>query len=404
MDLIAKRLGRVKPSPTLALAQRANELKRAGRDIISLSVGEPDFATPQWIAEAAIEALNKGQTRYTPVAGTPELKAAIIAKFKRDQNLTYEPGEVMASTGGKQVIFNALLATLNPGDEVIIPAPYWVSYPDMVLVAEGQPVIIDCPQSQGFKLTAPQLEAALSPRSKWVLLNSPSNPTGAVYGAEELKSLAEVLRRHPQVMILSDDIYEAILFDGSHFCNILDVAPDLKERTLIVNGVSKAYAMTGWRLGYGAGPKSLITAMADLQSHSTSNPCSLTQAAAVAALNGPQDFLDAWRATYQRRRDLVIERLSRIPGLSCPVPGGAFYLYVGCHGLIGQVTPAGETLHSDDDIGAYLLEAAEVAAVPGSAFGLSPYLRLSTALDDADLEKACSRIAEAVQALSPGKA
>ncbi len=403
MALVAKRLGRVKPSPTLTLTQRAAELKRAGRDIISLSVGEPDFATPEWVREAAIKAIAAGQTRYTAVAGTPELKAAIIAKLKRDQRIDYKPGEIIASTGGKQVIFNAMLATLNPGDEVIIPAPYWVSYPDMVLVAEGEPVIVECPESEGFKLTAGTLQAAITPRTKWLLLNSPSNPTGAVYTLEELQTLAEVLRRHPHVMILSDDIYEAILFGGTPFHNILDAAPELKERTLIVNGVSKAYAMTGWRLGYGAGPQELVSAMADLQSHSTSNPCSITQAAAVAALNGPQDFLDEWRSTYERRRDLVMERLSQVQGLTCPIPDGAFYLYVGCQGLIGQVTPTGKTLMSDDDVGAYLLEDAEVAAVPGSAFGLSPYLRLSTALDDASLEKACRRIAQAVSELRSGQ-
>lgn len=397
--LLASRLDRVKPSPTLAVTARAAELKAEGKAVIGLGAGEPDFDTPEHIKQAAIKAIQSGQTKYTPVAGTPALKKAICDKFQRENGLTYAANQVIAGTGGKQVIFNALIATLNPGDEVIIPAPYWVSYPDMVLFAEATPVEVKCPESQGFKITPAQLEAAITPKTKWLILNSPSNPTGAAYSKEELKALAAVLMAHPQVLILSDDIYEHLCYDGFQFATIAQVEPQLYSRTLTVNGLSKAYSMTGWRLGYAGGPKEIISAIADIQSHSTSNPCSITQAAGVEALNGPQAFLNDWRASFVRRRDLVVAALNAIPGLTCLKPEGAFYVFPSMKGLIGKKTPEGKTIESCSDFCAYLLESALVAAVAGSAFGLGGYFRISYATSDAQLSEAMTRIKDAVAKL-----
>lgn len=395
MSFISQRLLSVKPSPTLGATQKAAELKVQGKQILSLSAGEPDFATPSWICEAAVKALQQGQTRYTAVGGTPELKRAIIEKFKRENDLDYAGKEIIASCGGKHVIFNALLATLNPGDEVIIPAPYWVSYPDMVAIAEGTPVIVACPESQGFKLTPQQLERSITPQTKWLILNSPSNPTGAVYSRNELLGLAEVLRAHTHVYILSDDIYEHILFTEDRFWTLAQVEPRLKERTLTMNGVSKSYAMTGWRLGYAGGPEHLIKAMTDLQSHSTSNPSSISQAAAVAALNGPQGFLREWRDSFRKRRDLMLEGFKRIPSLCGTLAQGAFYLYPSCEEVLGKKTPDGEILASDEDVCRYLLASVGISVVHGAAFGLSPHFRISHACDTETLKKACVLMAKA---------
>jgi aspartate aminotransferase len=400
MITLAKRLESIKASPTLALTQKANELKRSGKDVINLAVGEPDFPTPEWICEAAIEAINSQHTKYTAVGGMPELKQAISAKFARDNNLTYTPNQIIASTGGKQVIFNAFMATVNPGDEVIVPSPCWVSYLDMVLVAEGKPVVLYCPQAQGFKLKAEQLEAAITPKTKWVILNSPSNPTGAMYSYEELWQIAQVLLRHPHVMVLTDDIYEHIVFDDRTFNTIADVEPQLKDRTLIVNGVSKAYSMTGWRIGFGCGPETLIKAMTDLQSHSTSNPCSIAQFAATAALNGPFEFNVDWRHAFSERAELVVERLNQIDGIECLMPDGAFYVFPSCLGLLGKKTPQGDRLNTDSDLCAYLLDQAGVTVVPGSAFEAPGHFRLSFAVDKAVLEKALDRMQKAIEALS----
>ena len=395
MAFISDRLLSVKPSPTLSAVQKAAELKAQGKVVLSLSAGEPDFPTPPWICEAATQAMEKGQTRYTPVGGTPALKQAIADKFRRENALSYTSEEIIASSGGKHVIFNALLATLNKGDEVIIPAPYWVSYPDMVTICQGVSVIVPCPESQGFKLRPEQLEKALTPRTKWVILNSPGNPAGNVYSKAELQALAEVLNAHPQVYILSDDIYEHILFTEEGFYTLAQIEPRLKERVLTVNGVSKSYGMTGWRLGYAGGPRPLIQAMTDLQSHSTSNPCSITQAAAVEALTGDQTFLKDWRRSFQERRDLVLEELQGIPGLRCAVPQGAFYLYPSCEGALGKKTPEGRVLTSDEDVCAYLLESVGVSVVHGAAFGLSPHFRISYATDAQTLKEACLLIRKA---------
>ncbi len=392
-------LARIKPSPTIFVTSLARELRRQGRDIIGLGAGEPDFDTPDHIKEAAIAAIRRGETKYTAVDGTPELKAAIAEKFRRENGLEFAPEEISVGAGGKQVIYNALLATVGPGDEVVIPAPYWVSYPDMVLLAGGEPRIVPCPAERGFKLTPEALEAAITPRTRWLILNSPSNPTGAAYRAEELAALAEVLRRHPHVWVLSDDIYEHLVYDGFRFATLLQVAPDLRERTLTVNGVSKAYAMTGWRIGYGAGPRELIRAMATLQSQSTTNPCSISQAAAVAALTGPQDFLAEWRERFRERRDLVVAMLSCAPGLSCPKPQGAFYVYPGCASVIGRRTPSGRELRTSEDFVKYLLEEHGVAVVHGAAFGLDPHFRISYATAIDQLEEACRRIIRACEAL-----
>ena len=389
---IAARLAKVKPSPTLAVTAKAAELKATGKDVIGLGAGEPDFDTPQHIKQAAIDAMNRGETKYTPVAGTPALKKAIIDKFKRENGLDYAPSQIIAGVGAKQVIFNAMLATLNPGDEVIIPAPYWVSYPDMVLFAEGTPVFVEGKESHGFKLAPQDLERAITPKTKWLILNSPSNPSGAAYSAEELLALADVLLKHPHVWILTDDMYEHLLYDGFKFATIAAVEPKLYSRTLTVNGVSKAYAMTGWRMGYAGGPKELISAIADIQSHSTSNASSITQAATVAALNGDQTFLNEWKKSFQTRRDLVVKALNETPGLKCLKPEGAFYVFPSMKGLIGKKTPGGKTIGSCSDFADYLLEEALVAVVFGGAFGMPGYFRISYATSEKNLVESMKRI------------
>ena len=398
--MIAKRLLNVKPSPTLAVTAKAAELKAAGKDVIGLGAGEPDFDTPEHVKKAAIDAIQRGDTKYTPVAGTPALKKAISDKFKRENELEYAANQIIAGTGAKQVLFNALLATLNSGDEVIIPAPYWVSYPDMVLFAEGKPVEVMCDEAQGFKLTPDALERAITPRTKWLILNSPSNPTGAAYTEQELRQLADVLLKHPHVWIMADDIYEHLCYDGFTFRTIAQVEPKLYGRTLTVNGVSKAYAMTGWRLGYAGGPKELIAAIANIQSHSTSNPCSITQAATVAALNGDQSFLSAWRKSFAGRRNLVVDSLNNIPDIQCLKPEGAFYVFPSMKKLIGRKTPAGKTIDSCKSFCDYLLEEALVAAVFGAAFGASGYFRISYATSEKNLRAAMERIKEVCAKLS----
>ncbi|KRW94015.1 pyridoxal phosphate-dependent aminotransferase [Paracoccus sp. PXZ] len=392
MSFLSQTLARVKPSPTIAITGRARELAAEGRDIISLSAGEPDFDTPVHIREAAKAAIDAGHTRYTAVDGIPELKRAICDKFARENGLDYGPAQVTVGTGGKQILYNALMATLNPGDEVIIPAPYWVSYPDMVLLAGGTPVMIEGAMANGYRVTPEQLESAITPRTKWVILNSPSNPTGAGYASEHMRGLTEVLMRHPHVWVLSDDIYEHLVFDDFRFATPAQVEPGLKSRTLTMNGVSKAYAMTGWRIGYGAGPEALIRAMAKLQSQSTSNPCSISQYAALAALQGPQDYIVESRAVFQRRRDLVVEGLNACPGIDCPVPQGAFYVYPSISALIGKTSAGGTAITDDEAFATALLNETGVAVVFGAAFGLSPHFRISYATSDAVLADACARI------------
>ncbi|MFM1960243.1 MAG: hypothetical protein RL588_1760 [Pseudomonadota bacterium] len=392
MSLESATLARVKPSATMATDQKARELKAQGRDVISLGAGEPDFDTPENIKEAAIRAIREGKTKYTTVDGIPELKEAIAAKFARENGLSYKPSQVNVSPGGKPVIFNAMMATLNPGDEVIVPAPYWVSYPDMVLLAGGTPVFAPTTAASGFKLKPAELEAVITPRTRWLILNSPSNPSGAAYTKDELKALAEVLLRHPQVWILTDDMYEHLMFDDMKFWTIAQVEPALYERTLTMNGVSKAYAMTGWRIGYAAGPEPLIKLMAKVMSQSTSNPCSVSQYAAVEALNGPQDFIKPNAALFQKRRDLVVSMLNQASGLVCPTPEGAFYVYPSCEKLIGRTAPSGRVIGSDKDFANELLEAEGVAVVFGEAFGLSPFFRISYATSETVLEDACGRI------------
>ena len=392
MSLESATLARVKPSATMATDQKARELKAQGRDVISLGAGEPDFDTPDNIKEAAIRAIRDGKTKYTTVDGIPELKEAIAAKFARENGLSYKPSQVNVSPGGKPVIFNAMMATLNPGDEVIVPAPYWVSYPDMVLLAGGTPVFAPTTAASGFKLKPAELEAAITPRTRWLILNSPSNPSGAAYTKDELKGLAEVLLRHPQVWILTDDMYEHLMFDDMKFWTIAQVEPALYERTLTMNGVSKAYAMTGWRIGYAAGPEPLIKLMAKVMSQSTSNPCSVSQYAAVEALNGTQDFIKPNAALFQRRRDLVVSMLNQASGLACPTPEGAFYVYPSCEKLIGRTAPSGRVIGSDKDFANELLESEGVAVVFGEAFGLSPFFRISYATSEKVLEDACGRI------------
>jgi aspartate aminotransferase len=399
MSFIARSLSRIKPSPTIAVTNLARELRAAGRDIIGLGAGEPDFDTPDHIKEAAIEAIRRGETKYTAVDGTPELKAAICRKFARENGLTFEPAQITVGTGGKQVLYNAFMATIDPGDEVVIPAPYWVSYPDMVRLAGGEPVFVSCPEQTGFKLRPEDLDAAITARTKWVVLNSPSNPTGSAYTRDELADLAEVVRRHPHVRVLTDDIYEHLVYDGFVFHTFAQVAPDLADRTLTVNGVSKAYAMTGWRIGYAGGPKELIRAMATIQSQSTSNPCSISQAAAVAALDGDQSFLAERNEVFRTRRDLVVDLLDRAPGLRCLKPEGAFYVYPSCAGVIGRRTPKGQRIETSEDFARYLLEDAGVAVVHGSAFGLDPYFRISYATATELLEDACRRIVRACERL-----
>ena len=385
-------LARVKPSATLAVTARARELKRQGRDVIGLGAGEPDFDTPDNIKEAAIAAIRRGETKYTDVDGIPELKAAVAAKFARENGLTYETSQVHVAPGGKTVIYNAFLATLSPGDEVIVPAPYWVSYPDMVLLAGGEPVFVVGHEADGFKLRPEALEAAITPRTKWLILNSPSNPTGAAYTGAELEALAAVLRRHPQVWVMTDDMYEHLIYGDFDYRTIAQVAPDLYERTLTVNGVSKAYAMTGWRIGYGAGPKPVIDLMRKVAGQTTSNPSSISQWAAVEALNGPQDFIAERAKHFEARRDLVVSMLNQAPGIRCATPEGAFYVYPSIEGLIGKKTQGGAVIDSDDTFATELLDAEGVAVVQGSAFGLSPYFRISYATSESVLEEACRRI------------
>jgi aspartate aminotransferase len=399
MAFLSDTLARVKPSATIAVTTRAAVLRAEGRDIISLGAGEPDFDTPPHIRAAALRAIEAGRTRYTAVDGIPELKAAICTKFLRENGLTYTPAQVSVGTGGKQILYNALMATLNPGDEVIIPAPYWVSYPDMVRLAGGTPVPVVCGLDTGFKLTPEALEAAITPRTKWLILNSPSNPTGAGYRRDELRALTDVLMRHPQVWVMSDDMYEHLVFDDFVFCTPAEVEPGLHDRTLTCNGVSKAYAMTGWRIGYAAGPTALIKAMATVQSQSTSNPCSVSQWAALEALSGPQEFLADWRAVFCRRRDLVVAMLNAAPGVTCPMPDGAFYVYPDIAGCIGKATPAGTLITNDEVFAAALLEETGVAVVFGAAFGVSPNFRISYATSDEILREACARIGRFCAAL-----
>ncbi len=393
MSFISDALGRIQPSATVAISQRARELKRDGRDIIALSAGEPDFDTPQHVKDAAIAAMNAGQTKYTNIDGIPELKEAVAQKFRRDNGLDVTAADCFIAAGGKQIIFNALMATLNPGDEVVVPAPYWVSYPEIVRLCGAEPVIAVADATTGFKLSPEALAAALTEKTKWLILNSPSNPTGAAYSAEELMALAEVLRQWPGVHILTDDIYEVLVYDGGTFATLASVAPDLKDRCVVANGVSKSHAMTGWRVGYCTAPRELLAAMTKLQSQSTTNACSIAQWAAVAALNGPQDFLMDWRKVFQARRDKVVAGLNAAPGIDCQTPAGAFYVFAGVSGLIGKTSPGGTLIGSDTDLAMALIEEAGVALVPGTAFGLGGHLRLSYAASDAELDEALTRIA-----------
>jgi aspartate aminotransferase len=389
---LAESLGRIKPSPTIAVTSKARELKAAGRDVIGLGAGEPDFDTPQNIKDAAIKAINDGQTKYTAVEGIPELRAAIAAKFKRENNLDYKPSQTFVAPGGKTIIYNALLATLNPGDEVIVPAPYWVSYPDIALLGGATPVIIECSLEQGFRLTPEALEKAITPKTKWLIFNQPSNPTGACYTREQLKALTDVLMKHPQVWVLTDDMYEHLVYGGFKFTTILEVEPGLYDRTLTMNGVSKAYAMTGWRIGYCAGPEELIKAMAKLQSQSATNASSISQWASVEALNGTQDFIPKFQKIFEERRDLVVSMLNQATGIECPKPEGAFYVYPSIRKLVGKKTPGGKVIATDADFASELLEATGVAVVHGAAFGLSPFFRISYATSNTALEEACRRI------------
>jgi len=392
MAFLSDTLARVKPSPTIAVTTKAQQLKAEGKDVIGLGAGEPDFDTPEHIRDAAKRAIDAGKTRYTAVDGIPELKAAICAKFLRENGLTYTPQQVSVGTGGKQILYNALMATLNPGDEVIIPAPYWVSYPDMVLLAGGTPVPVVAGIETDFKLTAEQLEAAITPKTKWFIFNSPSNPTGAGYTEAELRKLTDVLMRHPHVWVMSDDMYEHLVFDDFKFVTPAQIEPGLYDRTLTCNGVSKAYAMTGWRIGYAAGPVALIKAMGTIQSQSTSNPSSVSQWAALEALTGPQEFLGDWRKVFQGRRDLVVSMLNQALGIRCPRPEGAFYVYPDISGCIGKATPGGTVITNDEVFATALLEETGVAVVFGAAFGLSPNFRVSYATSDEVLHEACARI------------
>jgi aspartate aminotransferase len=394
MSILSSALERVKPSPTIAISTKAAELKAAGRDVIALAAGEPDFDTPDHIKAAAVKAIAEGKTKYTAPDGMPELKRSICAKFLRENSLTYTPAQVTVGNGGKQTLYNAFIATLNAGDEVVIPAPYWVSYPDMVLLAGGTPVIAPTSQENNYKLTPAQLEAALTPKTKWFIFNSPSNPTGAGYSWDELKALTDVLLRHPDVWVMTDDMYEHLAYDDFKFCTPAEVEPALYPRTLTCNGVSKAYAMTGWRIGYAAGPELLIAAMRKIQSQSTSNPCTISQWAAVEALNGPQEFLAENNASFSRRRDLVVKMLNETKGITCPTPEGAFYVYPSIDGLIGKQTPSGAVITDDEAFATGLLEQTGVAVVFGAAFGLSPNFRVSYATSDVELFEACTRIKE----------
>ena len=391
MSFIAEQLSRVKPSATIAVTNKARELKAAGRDVIGLGSGEPDFDTPDNIKAAAIKAINEGKTKYTAVDGLPELKEAVCAKFKRENGLDYQPNQITVGTGGKQVLYNALVCTLNPGDEVLIPTPYWVSYPDMVLLAGGEPVVVEADKAT-FKLTPEALEAAITPKTKWLIFNSPSNPSGAAYSEAELKALTDVLLKYPHVLIMSDDMYEHLVYDDFKFTTPAQIEPKLYDRTLTVNGVSKAYAMTGWRIGYAGGPVELIKAMAKLQSQSTSNPSSISQYASVEALNGTQDFIAERAEVFKQRRDLVVKALNECEGISCPTPEGAFYVFPSCEACIGKTAPSGKVLETDEDFVTELLEAEGVAVVQGSAFGLGPNFRISYATSTEALTEACARI------------
>jgi aspartate aminotransferase len=400
MSFLAASLSRVKPSATIAVTQKSRDLRAAGREVIDLSLGEPDFDTPDNIKEAAIAAIRRGETKYTPVAGIAPLKKAVAEKFKRENGLDYKPEQVIVGTGAKQILYNAFVATLNPGDEVLIPAPYWVSYPEMVLINGGEPRFVECPIETGFKLTPDALDRAITPRTKWLIFNAPSNPTGAAYSAAELKALGEVLMRHKQVWILTDDIYEHLLYTDAEYSTLAQVEPGLKERTLTLNGVSKAYAMTGWRIGYAAGPDPLIKAMTMIQSQQTSGACSIAQWASVEALTGPQDYIPKAREVFRERRDLVVSMLNQASGLRCPSPEGAFYVYPSCEGTIGKTSPSGKKIERDEDFVGELLEAEGVAVVHGEAFGLGPNFRISYAVGTEVLEEACSRIQRFCNALS----
>jgi aspartate aminotransferase len=399
LSRLSSALDRIAPSATLAMTGRVIDLKAQGIDVIGLSAGEPDFDTPDFVKDAAIQAIRDGQTKYTAVDGTAPLKAAIAAKFKRDNGIDYKPKQITVNSGGKHTLFNALVATVEAGDEVIIPAPYWVSYPDIVQFAGGTPVIVMAGAAQSYKMLPEQLEAAITPKTRWLILNSPSNPTGAAYNAVELEALGQVLIRHPHVMLLTDDMYEHIWYAQSPFATMLQVCPELYDRTLTMNGASKAYAMTGWRIGYAGGPEWLIKAMGALQSQSTSNPCSISQAAALAALTGPQDFLKERNAKFKERRDLVVAMLNDAPGLSCPTPEGAFYVYPDASGVMGKTTPKGKKIDTDADLIDYFLDDWRVAAVHGGAFGLSPGFRISYATSSDILKEACTRIQSACAAL-----
>ena len=394
-DILSQRLKKIKPSLTVSINIKANALRAEGRDVLVLAAGEPDFDTPQNICQAAIKAMNEGQTRYVPGKGTPALQQAIVEKFKRDNNLSYNLDEIMVGVGGKHIIYNAMMATLNLGDEVIIPAPFWVSYPDIVMLAEGKPIIVKCDALQDFKITPEQLENNITNKTKWLMLNSPSNPTGAVYSFNELKALSEVLLKYPNVLVLTDDIYEKIIYDDGVFSTIASVEPKMKERTLTLNGVSKAYCMTGWRLGYCGGPREIIAGMNKIQSQSTTSTSSISMAASVEALSGNQEFIDLHNIQFKKRRDMVVENLNQIDGINCSIPPGAFYVYPSCEGIIGKKTSAGNTINTDEDFMNFLLESEGIAGVHGEAFGLSPYFRLSYATDEKTLEDACNRIERA---------
>ncbi len=399
MNFIADRLKRIKPSMTVGINVKANALRAEGKDILVLAAGEPDFDTPLNIRKAAVTAMEEGQTRYVPGKGTPALQKAIQSKFLKDNNLHYDLDEIIVGVGGKHIIYNAMMATINPEDEVIIPAPFWVSYPDIVLLAEGKPVIVPCPEDQNFKLTADQLEKSITDKTKWLMLNSPSNPTGSLYSKQELQKLADVLLKYPQVLIMSDDIYEKVIYDDLEFSTLASVEPRLRDRCLTLNGVSKSYCMTGWRLGYCGASKEIIAAMNKIQSQSTTSTSSISMAASVEALNGTQDFIYEHNQAFVRRRDLVVNLLNQIDGLSCLTPQGAFYVYPSCAGVIGKVTPHGQKISNDEDFMSYLLESEGIAGVHGAAFGLSPYFRLSYATSDEILTDACARIKRACEEL-----
>ena len=399
-DFLAQSLNRIQPSPTIAVTQKARDLKAAGRDVIGLGAGEPDFDTPDNIKDAAIAAIKRGETKYTAVEGIPELRAAIAKKFKRENGLDYKPSQTFVAPGGKTIIYNALLATLNPGDEVIVPAPYWVSYPDIVLLGGGTPVAVETKLEDGFRLTPEALEKAITPKTKWLIFNQPSNPTGACYSEDQLRAITDVLVKHPHVWILTDDMYEHLVYEGFKFRTVAEIEPRLYERTLTMNGVSKAYAMTGWRIGYCAGPEDLIKAMAKLQSQSATNATSISQWAAVEALNGPQDFIPKFQKIFEERRDLVVSMLNQATGIECPKPEGAFYVYPSIRKLIGKKTAAGKVIATDGDFASDLLEATGVAVVHGAAFGLSPFFRISYATSNTALEEACKRIQTFCNSLS----